>query len=302
MACSTTGRITARTTIRTGPSSARGVLVALRNILKIWFLVIALAGVMALLGWSLGGLRLLSVFVFAALLVALGAWLTFDRVALGLIGAREVPVGEAPLLHSTLERLAARAGVAKPRLYVIREGIPVSAAAGRGRNSSTVAVSAACIGACPPAELEGLLAHEVAHVRLRDVQVQTVAAVIAALVLETSRIGGFLQRALLFLLGPVAAAFVHALVSPKRELAADRLAAELCGSPHGLADALLRLEQAAELVPFEGSPATEPLFTINPFAEQGLGGLFGTHPPVADRVHRLRALAPDHEKEPLPRL
>ncbi len=276
-------------------------LVALRNILKIWLLVVALAGVMALAGWALGGLRLLSIFAFAALLTALGAWLMFDRVALGMIGAREVPVGEAPLLHSTLERLAARAGVTKPRLYVVRDGIPISASAGRGRSNSAVALSAACVGACPPAELEGLLAHEVAHVRLRDTPVQTAAAVIAALLLESSRIGGFFQRTLLFALGPIAAAFVHALVSPKRELAADRLAAELCGSPHGLADALLRLEQASELVPFEGSPATEPLFTINPFAELGLGGLFGTHPPVAERVRRLRALA-DHEKEPLPRL
>ena len=276
-------------------------LVALRNILKIWLLVVALAGVMALAGWALGGLRLLSIFVFAALLVALGAWWTFDRVALGMLGAREVPVGGAPLLHSTLERLAARAGIAKPRLYVIRDGIPLSAATGRGPRSSGVALSATCISACPPAELEGLLAHEVAHVRLRDVQAQTVAAVVAALLLETSRIGGFFQRALLFVLGPVAAAFVHALISPKREFAADQLAAEWCESPHGLADALLRLEQAAELVPFEGSPAAEPLFTINPFAERGLGGLFGTHPPVAERVRRLRALA-DHEKEPLSRL
>lgn len=273
-------------------------LVAFRNIVKIWLLVLALAGGMALGGWALGGLRLLSIFVFAALLVALGAWWTFDRVALGMIGAREVPVGEAPLLHSTLERLAARAGIAKPRLYVIQTGIPLSAAAGRGSRRATVALSAAAVTACPPAELEGLLAHEVAHVRLRDIPVQTAAAVVAALLLETSRIGGFFQRALLSVLGPVAAAFVHALVSPKRELAADRLAAELCQSPHGLADALLRLEQAVELVPFEGSPATEPLLTINPFAESGLGGLFGTHPSVAERVRRLRAMAPEYEKEP----
>jgi heat shock protein HtpX len=271
------------------------VLVALRNILKIWLLVTALAGVMALFGWWLGGLRLLTIFVFAALLVALGAWLTFDRVALGMLRAREVPLGEAPMLHSTLERLAARAGIAKPRLYVIRDGIPLSAVAGRGTRNSAVALTAACIGACPPAELEGLLAHEIAHVRFRDMPVQTLAAVVAALLLETSRIGGFLQRTLLFVLAPVAGAFVHALVSPKRELTADRLAAELCGTPRGLADALLRLEQAAELVPFEGSPATEPLFAINPFTERGLGGLFGTHPPVAERVRRLRALEPPEE-------
>jgi heat shock protein HtpX len=128
--------------------------------------------------------------------------------------------------------------------------------------------------------------------------VQTVAAVVAALVLETSRIGGFLQRTLLFFLGPLAAAFVHALVSPKRELTADRYAAELCSTPHGLADALLRLEQAAELVPFEGSPATEPLFPINPFADAGLGGLFATHPPLAERLRRLRALDPDWNEFP----
>src|SRR5581483_4949288 len=137
-----------------------------------------------------------------------------------------------------------------------------------------------------------VLAHEIAHVRLHEVQVQTAAAVAAAIVLEASRIGGWLERALLFVLGPIAAACVHLLVSPKREFAADRLAATLCDSPHGLAAALIRLEQAAELVPFEGSPATEPLFTFNPFAERGLGALFDTHPSIADRVQRLRALDP----------
>lgn len=267
-------------------------LVALRNILKAWLLVLALTGLLALIGWALGGLRLLSIFVFAALLLAAGAYWSFDRVALGMIGAREVPLGEAPLLHSTLERLAARAGIAKPKLYLIPDGIPIGAATGRGIRSSAVAVSSGCVTACTPAELEGVLAHEIAHVRLHEVQIQTAAVVSAAVLLETSRIGGFLERALLVVLGPVAAACVHLLLSPKREFAADRLAAKLCDSPHGLADALVRLEQAAELVPFEGSPATEPLFTINPFAERGLGALFVTHPPVGERVLRLRELDP----------
>src|SRR4029079_14893015 len=104
--------------------------------------------------------------------------------------------------------------------------------------------------------------------------------------------GGWLERALLFVLGPVAAAWVHLLVSPQREVAAVVYAAPRGSSPHGTADALLRLEQAAELVEFEGSPASEPLFTINPYAEQGLGALFVTHPPVAERVRRLRELDP----------
>jgi heat shock protein HtpX len=268
------------------------VLVAARNIAKAWLLVLALVGVLALFGWLLDGVRGLSIFVFCALLVAAGAYWTFDRIVLGMIGARELPVGEAPLLHSTVERLAARAGIVKPRLYLIPDGLPIAAATGRGVSNSALAVSTGCVVACTPAELEGVLAHEIAHIRLHDVQVQTAAAVSAAVLLETSRIGGWLERALLFVLGPIAAACVHLLVSPKREFAADRYAAKLCDSPHGLADALLRLEQAAELVEFEGSPATEPLFTINPFAERGLGALFATHPPVAERVRRLRELDP----------
>src|SRR5206468_11029213 len=123
--------------------------------------------------------------------------------------------------------------------------------------------------------------------------VETAAVVVAGALIETSRVGGWLQRALLFVLGPLAAAIVHLLLSPKREFAADAAAAQLCGSPHGLADALIRLEQASELVEFRASPATEPLYTINPFAEEGLAGLFVTHPPPADRVQRLRELDPD---------
>jgi heat shock protein HtpX len=267
-------------------------LLAARNLVKSWVLVLALAGLFALVGLLLDGVRGLSIFVFCALLVATGAYWSFDRVALGMLGARELPVGEAPLLHSTVERLAARAGIARPRLYLIPDGLPIAAATGRGLRSSSLAVSTGCVAACTPAELEGVLAHEIAHVRLHDVQIQTAAAIAAAVLLETSRIGGWLERTLLFILGPVAAACVHLLVSPKREFSADRFAAGLCDSPHGLADALIRLEQAAELVEFEGSPATEPLFTINPFAEHGLGALFVTHPPVAARVRRLRELDP----------
>jgi heat shock protein HtpX len=268
------------------------VFVALRNILKSWLLVLVLVGIFAFVGWALDGVRGLSVFVFCALLLAAGAYWTFDRVVLGMLEAREVPLGEAPLLHSTVERLAARAGIAKPRVYLIPDGLPLAAATGRSIRSSALALSTGCVAACTPAELEGVIAHEVAHVRLHDVQVQTGAAVAAAVTLEASRIGGWLERALLFVLGPIAAACVHLLLSPKREYSADRLAAKLCDSPHGLADALTRLEQAAELIEFEGSPAMEPLFTINPFAERGLGALFLTHPPVAERVRRLRELDP----------
>ena len=267
--------------------------IAVRNILKAWLVVLAICAVLAGIGWVLDGYRGLSIFVFCGLLLVSGAYWMFDRVALGMVGAREIPLAQAPLLHSTVERLAAVAGVVKPKLYLMPDGFPRALATGRGPRSASIAVSAGLLTACPPAELEGVLGHELAHVRHRDVLIQTGVVVFAAAIIESSRIGGWLQRSLLFVLGPVAAACVHLLVSPKREFEADRTAAALCGSPHGLADALIRLEQASELVEFRASPATEPLYTINPFMEKGLAALFVTHPPVAERVRRLRESDPN---------
>jgi heat shock protein HtpX len=267
--------------------------IAFRNIVKAWLLLAGVCGVLAFAGWSIGGLRLLSIFVFCGLLLVIGAYWTFDRVVLGMVRARELPIAEAPLLHSTVERLAAVAGVVKPKLYLIPDGMPLALATGRGPSSSALAISSGCVTACPPAELEGVLAHELAHIKHHDVALQTAVVVLAASMIELSRIGGWLERALLFVLGPMAAACIHILLSPKREFEADYRAAEFCGSPHGLADALIRLEQAAELIDFKASPATEPLWTFNPFLEEGLAALFVTHPPIEERVRRLRRLDPD---------
>ncbi len=268
-------------------------LVVLRNVLKAWVLLVGACAIFALIGWGLGGYRLLSIFVFCGALLAGALYWYSDRVALGLVRARELPVGASPALHSTVERLAAVAGITKPRLYLMDDGLPRALAAGRGPRGSAVAVSAGLLTAATPAELEAVLAHELAHVRHRDVVVQTSVVVLAATLLELSRIGGWLSRVLLFFLGPLASAFVHLMLSPKREFLADGTAAAICGSPHPMADALIRLDQAAELVSFQGSPATEPLYTINPFMEVGLAALFVTHPPVGERVRRLRELDPD---------
>ena len=266
---------------------------AIRNICKAWLLLLGLCAVLGAFGWWIEGYRVASIFVFCALLLGVADYWFADRVAMGMVGARELLPGEAPLLHSSAERLAARAGVVKPRLYVIPDGFPRALSAGRGAMHSALAVSTGVLGWAAPAEVDGLLAHEVAHVKNRVVLIQTTAVVLAGSLLEVSRIGGWLSRALLYVLGPVAASFVHLMLSPRREFEADRLAATLCESPHGLADALLRLEQASELVSFQASPATEPLWTINPFAEEGLARMFVTHPRVAERVRRLRDLDPD---------
>lgn len=266
---------------------------AARNLAKAWLLLTGFCVLFAALGWALGGYRVASLFLFCALLSSGGLTFYADRVALGMVGARELPIAEAPAVHSTTERLALLAGVPKPKLYVLNDVHPRALSAGRGTRGAAVAVSRGLLALLTPAELEGVLAHEVAKIHNRDVTVQTPLVVLSAMVLELSRIGGWLERALLVILGPVSAAFLHLLLSHKREFAADRVAAGLCGSPHGLADALLRLEQTEELFPFQAQPATEPLYTVNPFAETGLAALFVTHPPVGERVARLRTLDPD---------
>ncbi len=269
-------------------------LIVVRNVLKVWACFVVFAGVFGLAGWALGDYRLLLLFLGSAVLVAGAVYWYADRIAMGMVGARELVQGEAPGLHSTVETLAVRAGVIKPKLYILRDGYPRALSAGRGAGGgSALAVSVGLLGAASPAELEGIVAHEIAHLRQRDVLVQTIAVVLAGSIVDLSRLGGFLQKSLLFVLGPVAAAVVHLLLSPRREYEADRLAAELCDSPHGLADALLRLEAAMELVLFTAPSFTEPLYTTNPFADERPASLFASHPPVSERVRRLRALDPD---------
>ena len=265
---------------------------AARNILKAWLLLGGFVAAFTALGWWLGGLRLASVFFVVCLLMAATVFWYGPRIVLASLGARELTLAEATLLHTTVERLAARAGVGRPRLYVLPSGHPHALSVGRGVSSAAVGLSQGLTAALPPAELEGVIAHELAKIRRRDVVVQTPVVVLAGWLVEASRIGGWLQRALLFILAPIAASLVQILLSPRREFAADRRAADICESPHGLADALVRLDQASELVEFRASPATEPLYTINPFAEVGLARMFVTHPPVGERVQRLRDLDP----------
>jgi heat shock protein HtpX len=271
----------------------RSRLLAARNIAKALILYGVIAGGLFALGWWLGGVRLGSVFLVVGLLMAATVFWYGPRVILASLGARELQIAEAPALHSTAERLALIARVERPKLYLLADGHPRALSVGRGAGASGIALTRGLMTLLSPAELEGVLAHELAHARQRDSLVQTPVVLIAGWLVEASRIGGFLTRALLFVLGPVAASIVQVFLSPKRELAADLRAAEICGSPHPLADALVRIEQAEELISFRASPVTEPLYIINPFEPVGLAAMFSTHPPVGERVARLRALDPE---------
>jgi heat shock protein HtpX len=272
---------------------SRRLVVAL-NVCKVWLLLAVPTALFALLGWRIGGYRFAILFGGSIVLLAAALYAYADRFVMGMLGARELLQAESPALHSTVERLASRAGVVKPRLYVLGDSYPRAFSSGRGAGGGAgLAISVGLLGVASPAELEGIVAHEIAHLRHRDVLLQSIVVILATATVEASRVGGFLQRALLFVLAPIAAAGVHLMLSPKRELLADRYAAELCDSPHGLADALVRLEQAMSLVGFEASPATEPLYTTNPFALEGLAALFDSHPPVGERVKRLRDIDPE---------
>ncbi len=258
------------------------------NVAKASLLVAVLAAALGGLGWLVGGTTTALLFAFCSLLAATGVYRYGDRALLGMLGARPYALAEDPILRSAVDTVSAKLGVHPPQLYVIADGFPRLFAVGRGPRSSALAVSTGALQSLRTEELEAAIAHELAHVRRRDVLVQTFVVLFATTLVESSRIGGWLSRALLYVFAPIAAAFVHLLLSPKRELDADALASAATCAPHDLADALMRLDRAAELVAFAASPATEPLYAVDPFENEGLARMFKTHPPLADRVRRLR--------------
>ncbi len=271
----------------------RSRLLVARNVAKAWLLLGGFVALLTAFGWWIGGIRVAILFLVASVLMVATLYWYGPRIVLASFRSRELLITEAAAVYTSVERLALAAGVDRPRLYLLDSGHPHAFSVGRGAGSAGIALTQGLLNLLPPAELEGVVAHELAHIRHRDIVIQTPVVLVAGWVLEASRIGGLLERALLFVLAPIAASVVQVLLSPRRELAADAAAAGICGTPHGLADALIRLEQAQELVNYEASPATEPLYTINPFETVGVAAVFVTHPAVAERVGRLRALDPD---------
>lgn len=262
----------------------------LRNVVKAWALMAGIAALLGLAGYAVGGVRLGASVAGMAALLELGTLWVSDRLVMGFLRARELPVSEDAAFHASVDRMASRLGVPKPRVFVVPQGPPLGLVAGRGAAGAALGVTRSLVELPMRAEVEAVIAHELAHLRRRDVLPQTVAVLASAACLEVTRLGGFFERALVYVLAPVGSAFAHVLLSPRRELAADALAVRACGSAEVVSAALTRLDQATELIDFAASPAVEPLLTVNPFLEEGLARLFVTHPPLEQRLAALDSL------------
>jgi heat shock protein HtpX len=246
-------------------------------------------------------------FAIAGVAMNIGMWFFSDRMVLRTSGARPLAPAESPELHTMVGELASSAGIPAPKLYLIEADYANAFATGRNPAHGAVAVTTGLLRVLSAREVRGVVAHEIAHIRNRDVTIATVAAGLAAVIsgianaLQFSAFfggssddeegGGSLLGGLLFaLVAPIAASLVQLAISRSREYVADATAARLTGDPEALASALERLAFAADRLPAHVEPATASLYIVNPLTAGGLASLFSTHPPMEQRVARLRAL------------
>ncbi len=272
------------------------------NSVKTVLLLGLLSGLLLVIGELLGGqVGLLFAFVIAVAMNFGSYWFS-DRIVLRMYRAEQV--GPEHPLHQMTEHLASRAGLPTPKVYVIPDDSPNAFATGRNPQHAAVAATRGILRLLDRDELEGVIAHELAHVKHRDILIGSVAATIAATVMMVARMAQFaalfggLGRddeegsnpiALLatIIVAPLAAILIQSAISRSREFAADRGAARIVGSPHGLVRALRKIDAGAKRVPLDASPATAHMFIVKPFSRAGLMSLFSTHPPTEKRVESL---------------
>ncbi len=279
------------------------------NNLRAWLLMGLLTVLLVLIGNWVGG----SSGAFLFFLIALGmnffGYYFSDKIAIAMTGSQPLAEHEAPELYAMIRNLAQRAGIPMPRVYRTPSPQPNAFATGRNPAHAAVAVTDGLMQILNRSEVEGVLAHEIAHIKNRDVLVSTIAAAMAGAI---TMIANALQWGLIFgagrddeeggnplslvgtllmiILAPLAATLIQLAISRAREFQADATGARLAGSPHGLANALLKLERAAQHLPMQVNPATSHLFIVNPLSAGSFARLFSTHPPIAERVRRLQQM------------
>jgi heat shock protein HtpX len=274
------------------------------NYVKTAVLLAALTGLMVLLGNWLGGRTGMVFALGLAAVMNFGSYWFSDKIVLAIYRARPASSSDAPRLHAIVDRLVARAGMPKPALYVLPQPAPNAFATGRNPSHAAVAVTAGLMELMNDEEIEGVVAHELAHIKNRDILIGSIAATIAGAITmlatmarwgallggfggRDDRDGGILGLLVMTLVAPIAALVIQMAVSRSREYAADATGAGIAGNPYGLARALEKLGTYSKRIPMQSSAATSHMFIVKPLSGGGIMGLFSTHPPIEERIRRL---------------
>ena len=283
------------------------------NLVKTGVLLAALTVLLVLIGGALGGQQGMILAFLMAMVMNFGSYWFSDRIVLAMYRAQPVEEAQAPGLYRIVRTLATRAGMPMPRIYILPDETPNAFATGRNPQHAAVAVTDGIMRIMSEEELEGVLAHELSHVRNRDTLIMAIAATLAGAITYVAHMaqwamifgggrrdsdengsgaGGALGGLLMVVLAPLAATLIQLAVSRSREYQADASGAQMSGQPEGLARALEKLETASKMVPMQdATPATAHLFIVNPLTGGGWTTLFSTHPPIPERVARLRAMS-----------
>lgn len=276
------------------------------SMIKTGILMAALTGLFLVAGQALGGRSGMTFALVMALAMNFFAYWFSDKMALAMSRAREVSEQEESDLHHIVNYLASRAQLPKPRVYIINDHTPNAFATGRNPQHAAVAVTSGLMQLLSRDELEGVLAHELAHIKNRDILISSIAAVMAGAISYLATMaqwamlfGGFrsdddeggggnmLAGLAMMIVAPLAATIIQLAISRSREFQADASGAGICGRPHSLANALAKLEQGNRREPMDVNPATAQMYIVNPLSGGQIAGLFATHPPIRERIERL---------------
>ena len=279
----------------------------MENRIKTVLLLAGMTAFLIVIGRLLGGRS----GMYLAFILALGMnffsyWFS-DKIVLNMYGAQEVSPADAPQLHQIVDELAREANIPKPRVYIIPDDSPNAFATGRNPEHAAVAATEGIMRLLTPAELKGVLAHEIGHVRNRDILISTIAATMAGAIMilaDMARFGaifgmggrdneegpGIIGILVMSIIAPIAAMLIQMAISRSREYLADETGAHLAHNPESLARALEKLSMGVQRAPMNASPATAHMFIVNPLTGSSLMNLFSTHPPIEERVARLRAM------------
>lgn len=276
------------------------------NNLKTTILLAGLTGALLAIGHLWGGESGMMLALVVAGVMNLGSYFFSDKIALAMSGAQPVSREQAPRLYQVVERLAAKANLPTPKVYLIPTDSPNAFATGRNPSHAAVAVTRGLLEICSDEEVEGVLAHELGHVKNRDILIGAVAATVAGAITMLARMayyaeifgfgggrsddrrGGVLSALAMMILAPLAAMLIQMAISRSREFAADATAAEITGNPQGLARALDKIDKWSKRVPLAASPAMSHMYIIQPLTTgEMFSSLFSTHPPVRQRIVRL---------------